>query len=89
MSRLVRALLVKYLYYWSLPDLEWQVRFNLIAKWFVGYPIADPGPDHSSLERIVLWVCCKQHRTVKRNPRRSTTSAPNSATLYIRIFHPG
>jgi hypothetical protein len=61
--RLARALLVKYLYDWSLRDLEWQIRFNLVVKWFVGYPIADLGPDHSTLERFELWVCFKQHRT--------------------------
>ena len=61
--RLVRALLVKYLYDWSLRDLEWHVRFNLVVKWFVGYPIFAVGPDHSTLERFELWVCFKQHRT--------------------------
>lgn len=62
--RLVRALLVKYLYDWSLRDLEWHIRFNLVVKWFVGYSIFAEGPDHSTLERFELWVCFKQHRTV-------------------------
>ena len=62
--RLVRALLVKYLYDWSLRDLEWHIRFNLVVKWFVGYPIFAAGPDHATLERFELWVCFKQHRTV-------------------------
>lgn len=62
--RLVRALLVGYLYHWSLRDLEWHVRFNLVVKWFVGYPIFAEGPDHSTLERFEIWVCFKQHRTV-------------------------
>jgi len=61
---LVRALLVKYLYHWSLRDLEWHIRFNLVVKWFVDYPIFAEGPDHSTLERFELWVCFKQHRTV-------------------------
>ncbi|MBI5305919.1 MAG: transposase [Chloroflexi bacterium] len=63
-ARLVRALLVKYLYDWSLRDLEWHIRFNLVVKWFVGYPISAEGPDHSTLERFELWVCFKQHRTI-------------------------
>ncbi len=63
-ARLVRALLVGYLYRWSLRDLEWHIRFNLVVKWFVGYPIFAEGPDHSTLERFELWVCCKQHRAV-------------------------
>ena len=62
--RLVRALLVGYLYHWSLRDLEWHIRFNLIVKWFGGYPIFAEGPDHSTLERFEIWVCFKQHRTV-------------------------
>jgi hypothetical protein len=62
--RLVRALLVGYLYHWSLRDLEWHIRFYLVVKWFVGYPIFAEGPDHSTLERFELWVCFKQHRTV-------------------------
>ena len=61
---LVRALLVKYLYVWSLRDLEWHIRFNLVVKWFVGYAVHEVGPDHSTLERFELWVCFKQHRTV-------------------------
>ncbi len=61
--RLVRALLVGYLYHWSLRDLEWHIRFNLVVKWFVGYPIFAVGPDHSTLERFELWVCFHQQRT--------------------------
>jgi IS5 family transposase len=61
---LVRALLVGYLYDWSLRELEWQVRFNLIVKWFVGYPIFADGPDHTTLDRFELWVCFQQHRTI-------------------------
>ena len=60
--RLVRALLVGSLYHWSLRELEWHIRFNLVVKWFVGYPIFALGPDHSTLERFELWVCFKQHR---------------------------
>ncbi len=51
-ARLVRALLVGYLYHWSLRDLEWHIRFNLVVKWFVGYPLFAEGPDHSTLERF-------------------------------------
>ena len=61
--RLVRALLVKYLYNWSLRDLEWHLRFNLVVKGFVGYTLFDLGPDHCTLERFELWVCYQQHRT--------------------------
>ena len=62
--QLVRALLVGYLYDWSLRELEWQIRYNLVVKWLVGYPVFAAGPDHSTLERFELWVCFHQHRTL-------------------------
>ena len=62
--RLVRALLVGYLQDWSLRELEWQIRYNLVVKWFVGYPVFAEGPDHSTLDRFELWVCFQQHRTI-------------------------
>jgi hypothetical protein len=61
--QLVRAFLVKYLFDWSLREIEWHVRFNLVVKWFVGYPLFAAGPDHSTLERFDRWVCFHQHRT--------------------------
>jgi hypothetical protein len=61
--QLVRALLVKYLFDWSWRQLEFQIRFNLIVKCFVGYPIFAAGPDHTTLERFDVWVCKHQHRT--------------------------
>jgi hypothetical protein len=61
--QLVRAFLVKYLFDWSLREIEWHVRFNLVVKWFVGYPLFASGPDHSTLERFDVWVCLHQHRT--------------------------
>jgi len=60
--QLVRALLVKYLCDWSLRELEFQLRFNLVVKWFVGYAIFEPGPDHTTLERFEQWVCLHQPR---------------------------
>ncbi len=61
-ARLVRAVLVGSLYGWSLRQLEQQVRFNLMVKWFVGYALHEAGPDHTTLERFELWVCTHQHR---------------------------
>lgn len=61
--RLVRALLLGYLFAWSLRQLEFHIRFNLLVKWFVGYRVAEPGPDHSTLERFEQWACMQQHRT--------------------------
>ena len=59
---LVRALIVRYACNYSLRDLEWHIRFNLIVKWFVGYPIYATGPDHTTLERFEAWVCQHEHR---------------------------
>lgn len=60
---LVRALLVGYLFDWSLRHLEFQIRFNLVVKWFVGLDVLEAGPDHSTLQRFEAWVCAHQHRT--------------------------
>lgn len=61
---MVRALLVGYLHDWSLRELEWQIRTNVVVKWFVGYPVFAEGPDHTTLDRFELWVCFEQHRTL-------------------------
>jgi hypothetical protein len=61
---LVRALLIGALFDWSLRQLEFHLRFNLLVKWFVGYPIFAAGPDHSTLERFEQWVIDQQHRTL-------------------------
>ena len=63
-ARLVRALLVKALFGWSLREWEWHIRFNLIVKWFVGYRIFDAGPDHVTLERFEQWVAQYQPRAL-------------------------
>ncbi|MGB3218508.1 MAG: transposase [Anaerolineae bacterium] len=62
-SRLVRALLVKYLLNLSLRNLEESIRWNLLVKWFVGYAAFESGPDHATLERFELWVIEHQTRT--------------------------
>lgn len=54
--RLVRALLVKYLLNLSLRELEEEIRWNMPVKWFVGYSLFEPGPDHATLERFEQWV---------------------------------
>lgn len=62
-SRLVRALLVKYLLNLSLRELEHAIQWNLLVKWFVGYAVFEAGPDHATLERFEQWVCVRQQRT--------------------------
>jgi IS5 family transposase len=60
---LVRALLVKYLRNLSLRELEYEIRTNLVVKWFVGYGLFERTPDHSTLERFEQWVIEHQART--------------------------
>lgn len=62
-SKLARALLLSYLFNWSLRQLEIELRFNLLVKWFAGYTLFDKGPDHTTLDRFELWVCLRQPRT--------------------------
>lgn len=62
-SRLVRALLVKYLLNLSLRELEDTIRCHLVVKRFVGYAAFESGPDHATLERFELWVIEHETRT--------------------------
>ena len=61
--RLVRALLVGYLFDWSGRQLEFQICYNLVVKWFVGYGVFDAGPDHTTLNRFESWVNEHRHRS--------------------------
>lgn len=60
--RLLRAMLVKYLYGCSLRELEEKIRYNIMVKWFVGYPIYAPGPDHTTLHRFEMYLCVHHPR---------------------------
>ena len=61
-KRLVRAVLVRYLYGYSLRETEQAINANLFIKWYVGYGVFERGPDHSTLEDFELWLLCKQKR---------------------------
>ena len=54
--RLVRALLVKYLYDLSLRHTEEMIDNHILLKWFVGYHLFEAPLDHSYLNRFELWV---------------------------------
>jgi IS5 family transposase len=60
-SKLVRAMLVKYLYDLSLRQLEERLYCDMIVRWFVGYSLFDTPPDHCTLERFELWLKKHQH----------------------------
>jgi len=54
--RLVRALLVKYLYNLALRPTEELIDNHILVKWFVGYSLFEAPPDHSYLNRFELWL---------------------------------
>jgi hypothetical protein len=55
-SRLVRALLVKYLCNLALRPTEELIDNHLLFKWFVGYQLFETPLDHSYLSRFETWV---------------------------------
>lgn len=55
-SRLIRAVVVKYLYGWSYRQTEEQIRHHLLVRWFVGYTPFAPTLDHSTLHLFALWL---------------------------------
>jgi len=60
---LVRAVLVKTLYSWSLRECADQINHHLVIKWFVGYPVFASGPDYTTLARFEAWVSEHHGRT--------------------------
>ena len=58
----VRALLVKYLYNWSLRETEERLQNDLMVKWFVGYGVWEEVMDYSALCLFEEWVEQKHHR---------------------------
>lgn len=61
-ARLVRAVLVKYVYNLSLRETEERIQHDLLVKWYVGYGVFEEVLDHSSLERFEQWVNRECHR---------------------------
>ena len=55
-ARLVRALLIKYLYNLSLRQTEEMIDNHILIKRFVGYPLFEAPLDHSYLNRFEMWV---------------------------------
>ena len=74
-SRLLRAMLIKYLYGCSLRELEEKIRYNIMVKWFVGYPIYAAGPDHTTLHRFELYLCVHHPRLFFDNVLRQIEQA--------------
>ena len=54
--RLCWALLLRYLFGWSLRTLEQQMRVNLLVRWCTHFALQEQTPDHSTLARFETWV---------------------------------
>lgn len=54
--KMLRAVLVKYFYNYSLRGTEFEVRYNMVIKSFVGYAIYEEGPDHSTISRFENYL---------------------------------
>jgi hypothetical protein len=55
-ARLLRVLLLKYLYDLSLRETEMRLYTDLLTRWFAGYGLFDELPDHATIERFEVWV---------------------------------
>ena len=60
--RLLRVLLVKYLYDLSLREMEVRLYTDLLVRWFAGYGLFEDLPDHTTIERFEAWVAQNQRR---------------------------
>jgi hypothetical protein len=60
-SKLVRLMLVKYLYDLSLRETEERLYSDTLVRWFVGYSLFEPLPDHCTIQRFEIWLNQEQH----------------------------
>lgn len=63
-NRLLRIVLLRCLYGYSLREMEEQMNGNLYFKWFAGYSVFEPVPDHTTLDDFELWLMQAQSRTL-------------------------
>jgi len=54
--RLCWALLLRYLFGWSMRTLEHQLRVNLLVRWCTRFALQEQTPDHSTLARFETWM---------------------------------
>lgn len=55
-SKLLRLLFLRYWYDLSLRRTEEHVRFNMLTRWFVGYPLHQAVPDHTTLHLFEAYL---------------------------------
>ena len=56
MPKMLRTLLVKYFYDYSLRETEFHIRYNMLIKSFVGYSVFEEGPDHATISRFENYL---------------------------------
>ena len=61
-GKLVRAFFIKYYFNLSLRELEWQIRFNFIFRWFVGYHLFEEVADHNTYHEFEKYLYNEQPR---------------------------
>ncbi len=54
--KLLRTLLIKYFYNYTLRETEFHIRYNLLIKSFVGYAVFEEGPDHTTITRFENYL---------------------------------
>jgi len=54
--KLLRLLFLRYWHDLSLRRSEEHLCFNLLARWFVGYDLHEPVPDHTTLHRFEVYL---------------------------------
>ena len=59
---MLRAVLIGQLHDLSLRELETELSTNLLVRWFTGYHLFEPVPDHSTLGRFEGWLIVNQPR---------------------------
>ena len=84
-AQLLRTMVVKYVYHWSPRQLEEQLRFNLLVKWFCGYALLAPTPDHcTSIVSTCGWVSSTPGCCLRRSSARLMLPGPGSASKRSR-----
>ena len=61
-KQLCRAVVAKAVKGWSYRTAEEEIRSNELVRWFVGYDLHEPTPDHMTLWRFESWVKAHQPR---------------------------
>lgn len=62
-ARLLRVLFLRYWFDLSLRRMEDRLRFDMLARWFAGYGLQQPVPDHTTLHHFERYLY-EHHRAL-------------------------